>query len=1156
MLSFQIIDIRDYHEDTSDEFLDEEDDNDDNENTIGSKTYLIRFFGRTQLDDENYPDKSVCLTVKNFTPFFFIKLPSDWNDKKAKSLYNKLKRPYNGNNDWVRKTNNYYSENLLDYSIREKFDFKEFTGNNKSKFLQLIFKNYDCMTKCIYLLQGKPDENGNRKGFYFNNKYYKFSMYESNINPVLKLMHIKEIYGSSWLKVSETDCIESNHSRCDLDFECDWKSIFPDTEKNVNGAYARIRVLSYDIEVMSSDPNGGFPQSDREGDCIIQIGMTYNYYQKTDCYKKQLICLDTIDDIENCEVISCDTERKLLQEFIKKLIEEDPDIICGYNIFGFDNKYVHDRSVRHDVKNVWSRLINQTPSKNKCGLCKSPDCMFKEQKLSSSAMGDNLLYYYESDGRVQIDLLKIVRNFTLENYKLDFVSSYFNQNKIDEVGENFIITPSTSGLDIGSYFHIKTIDEISGVEDISVEKYKVTNIDGTRVEYDGESFQELIKLNKLKWCMAKDDLAPKDIFRFQLIDSRHRAIIGRYCLKDCVLVNFLMEKIDVLSTNMAMSNVCWVPLYYIFLRGQGVKSFSLVAQQCRKEGYLIPTIKKSDFINNFCNNSSEFDEISVDYCTYDDCDTNKNENKDEVIVKEFKETRERVCVTCHRLQYYTEYEGAKVFEPKPGVYQDPISVLDYASLYPRSIISRNMSFETQVLNPDYDNLPGYKYYDVEYKDSLGENVKCRFSKDGDNLGIIPKILWNLLDERDKTKKLMKKEKDAFKKKILDGHQLALKITANSLYGQLGALTSPIYRKDIAACTTAVGQYMLGFAKNFIENEFLNLLNKSEKDKEFVDDINSKYTLNPQVVYGDTDSVFVNFNLRSKLNEEIDKVESRRISIKLGCIAGELVKDTLDYPHDLEYEKTFHPWLVLCKKKYAGPKYEFDVHKHSMSYMGIVLKRRDNAKIVKKICGGILNILFKENNYDKVKKFVEDTLNEIVRNKFDITYFVTTKTLRGSYKGKKLTSDKTGKVGESGKWNWDDVKCSLAHVLLCQRLKQRDPGSAPQVNDRVIYVNVYKPELQKGKKKVLQGECIEEISYVQQNNLPIDYFYYINNQIMNPVCQFLELIMENPKDEIFNFILKNIIRKRENKLKKKEEEKWNKILKVKSIDEDGFTPFDI
>ena len=55
------------------------------------------------------------------------------------------------------------------------------------------------------------------------------------------------------------------------------------------------------------------------------------------------------------------------------------------------------------------------------------------------------------------------------------------------------------------------------------------------------------------------------------------------------------------------------------------------------------------------------------------------------------------------------------------------------------------------------------------------------------------------------KKRLKNEKDEFKKKILDGLQLAYKLTANSVYGQLGAKTSSVYMKRIAACTTSIGR---------------------------------------------------------------------------------------------------------------------------------------------------------------------------------------------------------------------------------------------------------------------------------------------------------------------------------------------------------------
>jgi hypothetical protein len=108
---------------------------------------------------------------------------------------------------------------------------------------------------------------------------------------------------------------------------------------------------------------------------------------------------------------------------------------------------------------------------------------------------------------------------------------------------------------------------------------------------------------------------------------------------------------------------------------------------------------------------------------------------------------------------------------------------------------------------------------------------CKFAEKSDgNKGIIPEILIALLDARKKYKNEMEDEKDPFKKSILDGLQLAYKVTANSLYGQTGAPTSPIYMKDIAAATTATGRQMLQFSRYFIEEQFGPLINYALTNK--------------------------------------------------------------------------------------------------------------------------------------------------------------------------------------------------------------------------------------------------------------------------------------------------------------------------------------
>jgi DNA polymerase elongation subunit (family B) len=90
----------------------------------------------------------------------------------------------------------------------------------------------------------------------------------------------------------------------------------------------------------------------------------------------------------------------------------------------------------------------------------------------------------------------------------------------------------------------------------------------------------------------KDDLKPNEIFEKFKGNSADRCVIAKYCIQDCILVNKLLHKLKIVENNIGMGNVCLVPLNYLFRRGQGIKIFSLIANECMKKGYLIPDIKK------------------------------------------------------------------------------------------------------------------------------------------------------------------------------------------------------------------------------------------------------------------------------------------------------------------------------------------------------------------------------------------------------------------------------------------------------------------------------------------------------------------------------------------------------------------------------------
>lgn len=245
---------------------------------------------------------------------------------------------------------------------------------------------------------------------------------------------------------------------------------------------------------------------------------------------------------------------------------------------------------------------------------------------------------------------------------------------------------------------------------------------------------------------------------------------------------------------------------------------------------------------------------------------------------------------------------------------------------------------------------------------------------------------------------------------------------------------------------------------------------------------------------------------------------------MGQISGETIKSRLPTPHDCEYEKTFWPFAILTKKRYVGNKYEFDPNKFKQDFMGIVLKRRDNAAIVKEICGGIINILINERDPQGAKDFTRRCLKDMFEGKYDIKYFLQSRSL---------------KMKESYK-DWRRI----AHVYLSDKISQRDPGNAPQSGDRIEYA-VIKVPLPSDGRKLLQGDIIETPKFIKENNLEIDYLFYLTNQIMNPALQFLELVDKNAINIFKEFIDKYSIQKIK-KVKPDKEIKPPKPVKVKPV----------
>lgn len=1132
--------------------------NDIDEN--GEKVYMIKIYGRTDTE------KSICVNISGFHPYFYILIQ---NELDADEIINELSKKYGK-----------MHEKLLEsYEIEYKYELYGFHNKKKFPFLKFIFKN-------MY-------------GFYIYRKCLRekgYITYETDLASCifLKYIHLKNIQTSGWIQLKNYSIIKNGDSNCNIECNVYYQDVYPIKRNDI----ARLIIASFDIECTSDD--GSFPQYNRIEDKIIQIGITVHKYGENECFEHHILTLGNCEKINRNEInakkvitYQCKDEKQLVIYFGKVIKEIDPDIITGYNIWGFDFEYIYKRAKKGNggVLFDYSYELFKELSRSK-----SKPAEYIEKPLESLGLGQNYLKMINMEGRVIIDLYKLVqRDYKLRSYKLDAVA------------------------------------------------------------------EEFLKMNKI-------DLPPSKIFKnFKNGKPSDIKEIAVYCLKDCELVNKLIIKLNVISNNIGMSNVCLVPLSYLFVRGQGIKIFSLVSKECLIENYCIR-----------------------DYIPDNDDDSG--------------------------------YEGAIVFPPTPGIYYDPVGVCDFNSLYPSSMIAENISHDSiywtkiydndgkliKILNGEnksnfnfieknfdeyeknlieYDNFEKYdenKHSKIDpifyiYKNKIVEKVKtgktvCCFMvpKNGEK-NILPRILQKLLTQRKltrikaefkniklkdgkeyigsysiKTFKIndkifdikniqeIKKEKlliigdnkiiatfdkksnvyedinknkyfekdinsiytiivdnteneyigiykeltgelidengnkfilncdeiveikdtyDPFTKDIFDGLQLAFKLTANSLYGQLGAKSSKIFYKQLAACTTATGRKMVTIAKDTILTNFSG----------------------SKLVYGDTDSVFINYMgyIESKHGTNLSEEDKLKYTFKYGKEAGKLVSSLLKKPQNLAWEKAFYPFIIFAKKRYVGNKYQSDNYENlnafKQSGTGIVLKRRDNAPIVNIIYSGIIDKILNERNIDAAKSYFKNELVRLLNGEYPLKNMIISKTLKGDYANPN----------------------AQAHKVLAERIGERDPGNKPLVNERIAFcyfnpesikcsvcylnklnvnnckcircfkyfcekhinVNEHKCDAKcyfckqinelsqcktclafycpndfakhKRKKnklgivtfdkckkhisgKLLQGDFVEHPDYIKDNNLLIDYKYYLERQIAKPCLQIFSLTMEKPE----------------------------------------------
>ncbi|KAI9733358.1 MAG: DNA-directed DNA polymerase delta [Cirrosporium novae-zelandiae] len=475
-------------------------------------------------------------------------------------------------------------------------------------------------------------------------------------------------------------------------------------------------------------------------------------------------------------------------------------------------------------------------------------------------------------------------------------------------------------------------------------------------------------------------------------DSRRRLAV--YCLKDAYLPQRLLDKLMCLVNYTEMARVTGVPFNYLLARGQQVKFISQLFRKALEQQLVIPNLR--------------------------------NDATDE------------------------QYEGATVIEPTRGYYDVPIATLDFASLYPSIIQAHNLCYTTLLNQSSIEKLDFKKDEDYIVTPNGDRFCTTKIRK-----GLLSQILEELLSARKQAKRELAVEKDTFKKAVLNGRQLALKISANSVYGITGATVGKLPCLAIASSTTSYGRQMIEKTREEVQSKYC---------------IANGYSHDAQVIYGDTDSVMVKFG-----------VKDTQRAMELGQEAADYVSSKFIKPIKLEFEKVYFPYLLINKKRYAGLYWTNPRKYDKMDSKGIETVRRDNCRLVQTVIETVLRKILIDRDVSGAQDYVKDTISDLLQNKVDMSKLVITKALSKS-----------------------DYTAKQAHVELAERMKKRDAGSAPSLGDRVAYVIV------KGAGGAKNYERSEDPIYVLENNIPIDTKYYLDNQLAKPLERIFEPILGESK----------------------------------------------
>ncbi len=1021
-------------------------------------------------------DNPIHLQVHGFSPHFYIRIPSNWTRKHVDELClalnaaiidnvknSKSKETRELQNIVKNREANHAGVLIKNWAVIEAEEFAPYTGESTSNFIDVTLEH----PKFVRIARSLIDDKNNcswHPHFITNDlKSPIITTFESDIDFIIRFLIDKKFKPCTWFQIDAKNynLIEeqkitpgNNHdkytlkreSNCELEVMVKCDDIIPinndeeddydEEKKKKDEEYKKkipdLTIAAFDIECLTS----GLMFPTAEIDPVLQISVILWNRELGNNYKRYLFALKETDEIKgNDHVFWYDHEIDMIRNFRKFILSVDPDVLTHHNGSLFDFPYLLKRSKQLGLENF-----------DKLGRSMYRGIYTKTQVVKHFERGTITI-----PGRINLDIM------TKANQ---------DDPKLEEAN-----LPSLS------------------------KKY-----------LKGDTKEEFL-IELIAMCQRTKE---------------GRTRMGRYCMKDSFLVMEILRKRKMLLTSLATSKLCNVTVQTILDRSLGAKVQGLLLRECNKTVKiednkrikLKKKLKMSKNINDYSKNKSDQTKNNKDDEYDDELIFSGGGRSAQNLSKKSDSTKTKT--TTNSTVKKIKYKGATVLAPVAGAYDYcKVVCLDFSSMYPSIMILKNLCFLTLVTDEtieklglkegeDYWRLPEYVIEHDEFISKKDPN-RPAFLLPHIKKGLIPEVETSLkiyrtlirmeaelvvskietLKQKLKTIKTNGIEEKKLKEKledeifeleleydILDATQLAIKIIMNGIYGITGDETSPYHLEEIASTVTGEGRGMIMKIKFETERKFQK---------------KNGYYFNTEVIYGDTDSIFVAI---------LDAIVSVPEASTLGGIMASYI--TLNFfkpPVKLDFEKVYTNLVLIKSKHYYGTKWLITQENPILEIKGLEMIKRGDCLYIKETCKKAIEKYCLENDLDGALKYIQER-RELLKNQDVLIFQLIEKKKIGKLieeygREIKVIDKKTGRESVKKGGIPPIVALSLREwekEKLIAKQKNLPVPKPAKPGTIVTYVNI---KISNGNSKS-KGDSIESALKVLRDDIPIDYDCYLKD----------------------------------------------------------------